>query len=313
MQPLISVIIPVYNSADLLTRCLNYLINQTYNKLEIIIIDDGSTDNTPGVCRDFAKRDARIKFLRQKNSGPANARNNGLGKATGEYVHFHDADDFVEQDYYEKMVAALNQSHADIICGEVEEIGYFFPKFDRVHICTTLEEKLSIPRTYMFNVVWRYLYRRDFLVQHNLQYPKNMFVGEDTMFMMYATYYANTIATAPGAVYHCISNPDSLGKNYKQIMNGRVNGAITDSNKYADFIKKTGITDITERLRRGVLDRSERLEFFHIPIFAKKFYTNGTIKYCFLNLPIVTKKQGHNRIKYYLCGVYVFRKFITIA
>lgn len=144
LNPLISVIILVYNAEKFLHICLEYLTNQTYPCLEFILVDDGSIDNTPAIYKNYAKKDKRFKIIRQENLDPANARNKSLANATGEYVHFHDCDDFVEQDYYKKMVDAIKLNH-----------------------------------------------------------------------------YAKTIATAPGAKYHCVSVPTSLGKNAKKIMQGR--------------------------------------------------------------------------------------------
>lgn len=176
--PLISVVVPVYNAEKFLHICLEYLVHQTYPNLEFIIVDDGSTDNTPEIYKNYAKHDKRFKIIRQDNSGPANARNNGLAYASGEYIHFHDSDDFVEQDYYEKIFEAIKLSDADIICGEVKETGYMFPVFDRVHILTTMEEKNNstksqsvsccmalcvqafVPEKTRFKIPNKYVYRR---------------------------------------------------------------------------------------------------------------------------------------------------------
>ena len=104
--PLISVVIPVYNAEKFLSKCLEHLIHQTYQNLEIIIVDDGCTDNTADVYNHYAKLDKRIKILNQKNAGPSAALNNGLKNANGQYVHFHDHDDYVNLDYFEKMANA---------------------------------------------------------------------------------------------------------------------------------------------------------------------------------------------------------------
>ncbi|MBQ8293831.1 MAG: glycosyltransferase [Alphaproteobacteria bacterium] len=308
-MPLISVILPVYNAEKFLHICLEYLTHQTYQNLEFIIVDDGSTDNTPNIYNKYAGRDTRFKIIRQENSGPANARNRGLGMARGEYVHFHDCDDFVELDYYEKMVVAINQSEADIICGEVNEPGYMFPDFNRVQILATLEDKIIVPKAHLFHVVWRYVYRREFLSEHKLQYPTNMFIGEDTMFMMRTTYYARTIATAPGAVYHCVSVPTSLGKNAGKIMRGRANGDAREHSEYAKFMEQSGMAQILNQINRGKIVGRTRYEFLKIPFFMKKYYSNGDIKYYVLNIPLFMRRQTHNRIQIFICGIYVFRKY----
>lgn len=100
---LLSVIVPVYNVEDFLPKCLNSLLNQTYKDLEIILIDDGSTDNSGKICDEYAERDNRIKVIHQKNQGVSAARNVGLDLSTGDYITFVDSDDWCEKDYFRKV------------------------------------------------------------------------------------------------------------------------------------------------------------------------------------------------------------------
>ncbi|MFQ6739306.1 MAG: glycosyltransferase family 2 protein, partial [Alphaproteobacteria bacterium] len=111
----VSVIIPVYNTEKFLPQCLNSIIYQTYKNLEIIIVNDGSTDNSDEICQTFAKHDKRIKIIYQTNSGVSAARNKGLLNATGDYVHFIDSDDYINLDYYEKIISGNKNINADII------------------------------------------------------------------------------------------------------------------------------------------------------------------------------------------------------
>ena len=99
----ISVIVPVYNVEKFLAQCLESLVLQTYKNLEIIIVDDGSSDNSYKIYKKYAKSDSRIQIIKQKNAGVSAARNTGLASATGEYVHFIDSDDYIDIDYYEKI------------------------------------------------------------------------------------------------------------------------------------------------------------------------------------------------------------------
>lgn len=121
-QPLISVIIPVYNIEDYLRKCLISIIEQTYKNLEIIIINDGSTDNTPTICDEFAAHDNRIKVIHQENNGLSYSRNVGLDNAHGEYLGFVDGDDWIEKDMYETLYNLIIQHKADIsICTHFSE------------------------------------------------------------------------------------------------------------------------------------------------------------------------------------------------
>lgn len=112
---LISIIVPIYNVEKYLKRCIDSIINQTYKKLEIILVDDGSKDNSGKICDKYAKKDIRIKVIHKKNEGVSEARNVGLKVSTGEYIGFVDADDFVEKDMYEKMYKKAKEVDADIV------------------------------------------------------------------------------------------------------------------------------------------------------------------------------------------------------
>ena len=131
MLPKISVIIPVYNVEEYLARCVHSIINQSYKNLEIILINDGSTDDSGKLCDFFAVKDKRIKVIHQENRGLSGARNSGLKIATGEYIGFVDSDDWIEIEMYESMLNAMFKLKANIAeCGIVETISSKF-KTDR--------------------------------------------------------------------------------------------------------------------------------------------------------------------------------------
>lgn len=115
MRKLISVIIPVYNVEKYLIECLDSVVYQTYKDLEIILIDDGSSDSSPEICNRYMEKDSRIQVIHQKNGGAANAKNTGLRVATGEYLAFLDSDDFLEPDAYEYMLKEIEKEEADVI------------------------------------------------------------------------------------------------------------------------------------------------------------------------------------------------------
>lgn len=111
----ISIIVPVYNKGNSIRNCLNSILNQKYSNIEVILIDDGSNDNSGQVCKEYALKDKRLHYFYQKNSGVSSARNLGLKKITGEYVHFLDADDWIESDIYSKNTIYINELNIDII------------------------------------------------------------------------------------------------------------------------------------------------------------------------------------------------------
>lgn len=114
MNPLISVIIPIYNVEKYLARCVDSIVNQTYKNLEIILVDDGSPDLCPQMCDDYAEKDSRIKVVHKKNGGLSDARNAGMAVATGEYISFIDSDDYVSDDFIECLLDVMNKENSDI-------------------------------------------------------------------------------------------------------------------------------------------------------------------------------------------------------
>ena len=121
-QPKISVIIPVYNTEKYLKECLDSIVNQTLKDIEIICVDDGSTDDSLSILQEYAKKDNRIMIIDQKNSGVSSARNSGLDKATGEYLAFVDPDDWIDKDMYEQTIGYMANNDLDIVCFDVEEV-----------------------------------------------------------------------------------------------------------------------------------------------------------------------------------------------
>lgn len=120
MNPLISVIVPIYNVEKYLVRCVDSIVNQTYKNLEIILVDDGSPDRCPQMCDDYAEKDSRIKVVHKKNGGLSDARNAGMAVATGEYISFIDSDDWIETSMFELLLNNIFQYDCEISCGGIK-------------------------------------------------------------------------------------------------------------------------------------------------------------------------------------------------
>lgn len=117
MDPLISIIVPIYKVENYLRKCIETIMNQTYKNIEIILVDDGSPDNSAQICDEYAQQDNRIVVIHQKNGGLSNARNSGLNIAKGEYIGFVDGDDYIENDMYETLYNAIKENNAQMaIC-----------------------------------------------------------------------------------------------------------------------------------------------------------------------------------------------------
>lgn len=117
MKEKVSIIVPVYKSEAYLSRCLDSILNQTYTNIEVILVDDGSPDQSGMICDEYAKKDSRIKVIHQENKGVSSARNAGLKIAGGEYIGFVDSDDFIAPEMYERMVENMNKDRDLVICG----------------------------------------------------------------------------------------------------------------------------------------------------------------------------------------------------
>lgn len=133
-SPLLSVVVPIYNTKQYLKGCLDSIVDQTYRNLEIILVDDGSTDGSSEIADEYAKNDSRIKVVHQINGGIVNARKTGMAIATGSYSTQVDSDDWIDLDYYERMMKIATNSEVDVVTGgEYREYdGYTYKEFDRV-------------------------------------------------------------------------------------------------------------------------------------------------------------------------------------
>ena len=189
MTEKITVIVPVYNVENYLEKCLDSLINQTYKNLEIIVINDGSTDNSGEICQEYAQKDNRIVYIEKENGGQSEARNMGLDRMTGSYVTFVDSDDWVELDYVETLYKKITEYRADIAVGnyysfnESEGMYYFhifgdsyYEKvYDNVSIFENLYESQEM-KSFALISVWGKLYKADLFKQLRFDIGK---LGED--------------------------------------------------------------------------------------------------------------------------------------
>lgn len=123
MEKLVSIIVPVYNREAYVEQCINSLINQTYKNIEIIVVDDGSTDRSGEICETFASEDVRVKVVHQENGGVSHARNVGVSHAQGEYISFVDSDDYVTPEYVEYLLGLLETKGAELACCNFENTG----------------------------------------------------------------------------------------------------------------------------------------------------------------------------------------------
>ncbi len=169
MNGLVSIIVPVYNVEKYLDRCIKSIVKQTYNNLEIVLVDDGSQDQCPQICDWWAEKDKRIKVVHKSNGGLSDARNAGMEIATGDYIAFVDSDDWIEEDLYRILLDAIKATNSDIACCKFRRIGENFKQASSMandsgayELFDTKESLLElITENKIQQVVWNKLYRKN--------------------------------------------------------------------------------------------------------------------------------------------------------
>jgi glycosyltransferase involved in cell wall biosynthesis len=176
---LITVIVPVYNTARYLRECVDSIINQTYKNLEIILVDDGSTDNCPQICDDYAAKDPRVKVIHKQNGGSATARNDALDIMTGDFIAFVDGDDYIALDKYETQLRALLAYDADMCSSGYLKVykDCVMPQSPPNKPCLT-EDATFIVRRFLEDNIWSALYKKELF--DGLRFMK-LRVGDDTL------------------------------------------------------------------------------------------------------------------------------------
>ena len=214
-NPLVSVIIPVYNVEKYLCRCLDSVINQTYSNIEIILVDDGSEDNSGTICEEYKSRDTRIKVIHQKNQGLSAARNNGFLESNGDYIVFVDSDDYVIKDYIRCMLSAAYFFNADIVQTKI-----FITEQDFAEIPNSLLIKYKIiepgkvaPNLYQYKVAaYGKLYSRDVIIGN--QFPAGKIHEDDATYYRFA-YKAKRICILDYFTYLYYQSPLSITRGSK--------------------------------------------------------------------------------------------------
>jgi len=215
---LVSIIVPVYNSEKYLHRCLKSIINQTYQNIEILLIDDGSTDNSGKICDDYAWNDKRIKVIHTENNGPAAARNKGIDNSKGEFIFFLDSDDFIENNAIKLLIENYQRTKADIIIGDFLKI-----KDDNIsdsgHNAVFSSSKLlseqdiiDYVRCYLkkpnrfplFVYSWGRLFKSSIIKNNNILFPTDLRTFEDVAFNFDYLKYTNKLFFVKEVLYNLL-------------------------------------------------------------------------------------------------------------
>lgn len=204
-MPTISVVIPVYMTADYLPRCINSVLCQSYTDFELILVDDGSPDECGKICDEYAKKDSRIRVIHQTNSGVSAARNSGLEIATGMYVVFIDSDDWVDENY----LLALSKAGADFVAhsfSTYSEEGSWIKKLDvkSDRLSTTTENVLSLLNEGILGYIVCKRFSMDIIRKYKIRFNTDINHTEDTLFVLDYLKYAKVIEAENEDHYHYI-------------------------------------------------------------------------------------------------------------
>ncbi len=218
MKPLVSMIIPVYNSEKVIERCLRSLVGQTYENIEIIVLNDGSQDHTMQVLDKYAQLDARIRVINKPNSGVSDTRNQGLKLAKGDFVQFVDSDDWLPNDATEQLVNGMLQNCEMVICdynrvvenniivkGHIPEEG----PISRTEFALYM---MKAPANYYYGVLWNKMFRMDIIKAHELDFPKEIDWCEDLRFNLEYLQYVKQVYVLQKPLYYYVLTKGSLAQ-----------------------------------------------------------------------------------------------------
>ncbi len=208
--PLISVIIPVYNTGKYLYKCIDSVLNQTYSNLQIIIVDDGSTDDSPNVCDEYAQIDNRIIVIHKQNEGVSIARNTGINIATGDYFYFPDSDDYIELDTFEYLLRLVKLHQCDIISFE-----YFITYTDHelIHSCDQelygLFDRAKSQKAVIEGIpfAWNRFYSKKAV--DGVRFRDNIFRGEDSLYVHECIEQIDSMWFDKRPLYHYVQSRES--------------------------------------------------------------------------------------------------------
>lgn len=218
MEPLISIIVPVYKAEKYINRCIDSILSQTYKNIEVILVDDGSPDRCPEICDRYANSNNRITVLHKKNGGVSSARNTGLGKITGDYVCFVDSDDYLSNDALMNLCTAAINEKAPYVAGMCgiegkKAVKNVIKEKRKFYVQKNPEELLSYIVENGSYSPYAKLYSAEIIQKNHIRFREDMKIAEDTVFLRTYLKFCNLVCMIPNVVYkYNEDNENSLSK-----------------------------------------------------------------------------------------------------
>lgn len=304
---MISVIVPIYNIASYIKQCIESLICQSYKKLEIILVDDGSTDESGRICNEYASKDARIKVIHKENEGLVRARKTGLMNSTGEYIAYVDGDDWIEPDMMGKLYSMLVKQNVDIaMCGRYEDTGKATRcvyhgmgegRYDKQALLNEVYPKMIVNKKFfewgIFPGVSDKIFKRECLETYQMDVADGLTMGEDAACTYPALLNASSIYVLHECLYHYRQTLNSMVRQNYDANLQRQRFSLLYTSVLNSLGRYTDIYDLREQWRDYVL-------FLIIPRAHMIYRDFDKLDYLF---PFKNVKKG-SKIILYGMGVY---------
>ena len=297
---MISIIIPVYNAQTYISQCLDSVLGQTMQDFEVIMIDDGSKDDSGKICDLYADKDVRIHVYHRDNQGVSNARNFGMEKASGEYIMFLDSDDYLEKDALEYMLKIMETDKADFIGFsryeehvEQEYIDVYSLESQNIIVNTADEYLEMLLQLYMQNKmfceVWNRLYRLDIIRKNEIKFDTNLKYGEDKLFNLCYLHFVYKIVLVDRPLYHYRIYEESTMGNKRNKTEWLKDHYLRIAMEYGRFIK----------VHKSVVDSDKLISLVFSSLMHEVYYQVDKKKlYQLLHYFSVQSDDRHFFIKY---------------
>ena len=238
-MPKISIIIPVYNTEKYLSKCLDSVCNQTLSDIEIICINDCSTDNSLKILQEYSTRDKRIKIIDFKeNKGAAVARNLGIDEAKGEYIGFVDSDDFIDLDFYEKLYTKAVETRADVVKGNIKTYNNK-TGISKIEQWLNLNDLIKKHKSYFYFTFTSAIYKSEIIKTNNIKFLEGFIHFEDPYFTISANLFFKKINLINNVYYYYCNNEESSSR--KQITEKHVKDQVKGSELIIKLLENHGV------------------------------------------------------------------------
>lgn len=297
-QPEISIIIPVYNAERYLNKCINSILNQNFRNFELILVNDGSLDNSGNICEYYSQKDSRIKVFHQDNQGVSKARNLGLKYATGNYIHFIDSDDWIEKNFFSTYFNNLEKDVDIVFVGckiENKDCTITINLQDYIYN----KKEIAIPQLYqkgLLGVTWNKLFKNKIIQTYNIRFNPQLNSFEDELFTLEYCRFINKIQTLSYTGYHYMmyNNTSSLSK---RIL------SIEENLLIASMLQKVGLEISNEELYQEYINENYTLHL-HNSLIEHVYEKKNPIKISTNN------KKDYIKLAYKLFNKYKYCKMI---